>query len=173
MVENRTVRVGPILAFLALALTGCVSQTVPVPAPARGAASDVAPALVVERFLQAANVVAQGIAARPDAVGARGAPAAELETMGRLFGTTAGSALRIYPRSEVEERMAILASILRHDDFRIVGEGLVPGRIGQAVQILVQLTVDGTEIDVPFTVVYSEKDGWLIERFNAEALTAG
>ena len=47
-----------------------------------------------------------------------------------------------------------------------------PGRIGKAVQIVVQLTIDGSEIHV-FTVVHSEKDGWLIERFNAEAITAG
>lgn len=173
MVEHRTVRIGPFLAALALVLAGCVSQTTSAPTPTRSVASDLAPALTVERFLQAANVVAQGITGQRDAAGTPSAASTELETMGRLFGTTSGSALRIYPRSEVEERMAILATILRHDDYRIVGEGLVPGRIGKAVQIVVQLTIDGSEINVPFTVVHSEKDGWLIERFNAEAITAG
>ncbi|HEX7049772.1 MAG TPA: hypothetical protein VF188_06120 [Longimicrobiales bacterium] len=115
---------------------------------------ELAPALVVERFLRAAN-------------------ANDLETMARLFGTTEGSVLERDPRADVERRMFALASILRHDDYALRGTGIVPGRLDQAVQVVVELKIDQREIPVPFTVVRTEDEGWLVEKIEIERITSG
>jgi glutaredoxin 2 len=104
-----------------------------------------APVLVVERFLQAVN-------------------ANDIQTMGRLFGTRQGSILRRDSRRQVEERMFVIASILRHDDYAIVGETVIPGRIGEAVQINVRLQLTDRQARVPFVVVRTRSNEWLIEQ---------
>lgn len=126
-----------------------------------------APALTVERFLQAANAVAQLRAAGSDAQ----RMGSEVETMARLFGTSDGSVLDMYPRDEVDQRMNILAELLRHSDYRLAGERSVPGR-DQAVEVGVELTMFSRPrtVNVPFLVVRSD-DGWLIERIDLEPIT--
>ena len=124
---------------------------------ARHPASDpalggLAPALVVERFLQAAN-------------------RSDLATMARLFGTRDGPVAERDPRAEVEQRMYALASILRHDDYALQGERLVPGRTGEAVQIVVRMRIGSRQVPVPFTVVRTERRGWLVEQIDIEAIT--
>ena len=92
------------LAAAALLAVGCGGPAARHPAsdPALGG---LAPALVVERFLQAAN-------------------RSDLATMARLFGTRDGPVAERDPRAEVEQRMYALASILRHDDYALEGERL-------------------------------------------------
>ncbi|HEX7118941.1 MAG TPA: hypothetical protein VF212_09145 [Longimicrobiales bacterium] len=146
-----TIRMAAIPA-LALVLA-CATRTERIVAPP-AAAPGVAPALVVERFLHAAN-------------------AKDFRTMGRLFGTREGPVLELYPAAEVEKRMFALASVLRHDDYAIEGEMVAPGRTGEALRILVRLQVGARSIPVPFTVVRTEDAGWLIEQFDIERITAG
>jgi len=123
-------------------------------ATVRGAASGgVAPALAVERFLNAVN-------------------ARDYQTMGRLFGTRNGSVLDRDPRAEVEERMFALASILAHQDYALEGETPVPGRLGEAVRIMVRLQIGERRALVPFTVVHSRQGAWLVEQIDIEAVTA-
>ncbi|HEX6940125.1 MAG TPA: hypothetical protein VF158_11995 [Longimicrobiales bacterium] len=140
------------IAALALVLVACATRTERIPAPA--AAPGVAPALVVERFLRAAN-------------------AKDYMTMARLFGTRDGSILGRDPRAEVEKRMFALASVLRHDDYAIEDELIAPGRTGEAVRIVVRLDIGERRIPVTFTVVRTEGAGWLVEQFDIEQITAG
>lgn len=146
----RGVLAGLLAMGLVLLTSGCAARTDPV--TVRGEQPGIAPALAVERFLGAAN-------------------AKDLNTMGRLFGTRAGSILERDPRSEVEHRMFTLASILRHQNYTLAGEGIVPGRIGEAVRIMVRMNLDGGQVLVPFTVVRTVNDGWLVEQIDIEAIT--
>jgi hypothetical protein len=110
--------------------------------------------LAVERFLNAVNT-------------------SDLDTMARLFGTRDGSILKRDPRAEVETRMYALASILKHINYAMEREGIVPGRLGEAVELMVRMNVEGREVSVPFIVVQTKKDGWLIEQIGLERITAG
>jgi hypothetical protein len=140
-----------VLAVLLLWPAGCATRTVPVE-PRGQAPLELAPLLSVERFLRAANMN-------------------DIEQMGRLFGTVDGPILRLYPRAEVEQRMFLLASILRHQDFNVAGEEIVPGRIGSAVLIRMELHFTDRTALVPFTVVRSRRDGWLVEGFDPAPIT--
>ena len=135
----------PALLFLA----ACATRAEPVQDPtARG----VAPALAVERFLQAAN--------RQD-----------LATMGRLFGTVDGPIQDRDPRAEVEQRMFAFAMLLKHDDYRIEGERIVPGR-PEATQLMVRMRFGQRQVPVAYTVVRAKSGAWLVEAFDLEAITA-
>lgn len=137
------------LLFLA---AGCARQSA-VP-PLRPAHAGVAPALAVERFLNAAN-------------------ASDLDSMARLFGTRDGSVLKRDPHPEVEARMYALASLLRHKNYVLENEGIVPGRLGEAVRLLYRLDLEGRQVSVPFVVVQTRGDGWLIEQVGVDRITAG
>lgn len=152
---------------VSLGLAACVTTSAPGESQRR--ATGVEPALVVERFLQAANVVAQsagGTARDLSDV------SSELQTMARLFGTRKGPIHTLYPRTEVEQRMVMLASILQHRDYRLEGEALVPGRVDEAVRVMVRVQSRETDVSVPFTLVRSASHGWLIEQFDAERITS-
>jgi hypothetical protein len=137
---------------LALVMAGCArEQKLPALRPAL---SGVAPVLAVEKFLTAVNTN-------------------DLDTMARLFGTRDGSILRRDPRAEVETRMYALATILRHKNYAVEGEGIVPGRLGEAVELTIRLSIEEREISVPFIVVQTRRDGWLIEQIGIERITAG
>ena len=138
-------------ACLAIPAPGCVSKTEPV-STVRSPGASVAPALAVERFLNAAN-------------------ARDLDTMARLFGTKDGSILKRDPRAEVEQRMYALASVLRHDNYSLEGEGPVPGRLGEAVRLIIRMHINERVVDVPFIVVQTKKDGWLVEQIDIEKIT--
>lgn len=139
---------------LALMLTAAVAACSSTPAPApSGPGSSVAPALVIEQFLRAAN-------------------ANDLDTMARLFGTIDGSITKRDTRKQVDDRMFALASILRHDDYSLEGEQIVPGRRDVATQLLVRIVLpDGRSTVVPFTLVYSSDRTWLIEQIAVERIT--
>lgn len=157
------------LLLLSLLAAGCASG-----GGGRGDAAGVAPLLSVERFLQAAN-------------------GRDLDTMSRIFGThdgpigdtgsTFGCAFkrmgswiglsdRCVSRVDVELRMDAIATILRHDDFRITGEQSVPGRVNPTSRVTVTL-VRGTQTvpDVPFVVVRSGDGRWLVEQVDLERIT--
>ncbi len=151
-------------------LSACTTRTVMAPG-----AAVVGPQLSVERFLQAAN-------------------ARDLETMGRIFGTAEGAALDTgstlgcmfkkigswfggtpcTTREEVEIRMDAIASVLRHEDFRIVREERVAGREHPTVRVLVDLTIEGRTVrEVPFHVVQAPDGRWLIEFVDLEKAMQG
>jgi len=142
-------------------LAGCVRQTL---SSGNGGAPGIAPQLAIEQFLRAANCVSNQSCATK---------AQDIETMGRLFGTKDGSVLTRDPRSDVEQRMYALASLMASDDYRVEGQNIVPGRMGEAVQLIVRLRQSGREVSVPITLVRSKDGNWLVEQIDTKALTTG
>jgi hypothetical protein len=164
----RAVPLGP-LVFTALALSACSSRSGPVPV------APVAAQLSVERFLQAANE-------------------RDVESMGRLFGTSDGSAMETGStfgcffkkigswfggtactnRTDVELRMDAIASIVRHEDYRIVREEAVAGRVSPTRRVLVDMTMaEGRSVaGAPFVVVQTGQGRWLVEQVPLEQLMA-
>lgn len=128
-----------------LGATACVKEQVIV-------SGSVGPSLVVEQFVRAAG-------------------AKDYAAMGRLFGTKEGPIASKESRSYVEQRMATIAAVLRHQDFELMGEESVPGRMTEATKLTVRMTVDGRAFTVPYTLV-RYKDGWLVEQIGLEVLTA-
>ena len=135
----------------------------------------VAAQLSVERFLQAAND-------------------RDFQSMGRLFGTVDGSAMETgstfgcffkkigswfggsscTKKVDVELRMDAIASILRHDDYRIDREESVAGRTSPARRVIVDLTIEGDAVPaIPFIVVRTSEGRWLVEQVPLERIMAG
>lgn len=139
------------LALLLLVPAGCVTRTTSVEQTPSG--DTVGATLVVERFLRAVN-------------------ANDIQTMARLFGTRDGSISNRDPQQEVEQRMFTLASYLRHEDYSVAGERVVPGRIGDAIQIIAQLRLTGrtSAAQVPFTLVRTRDGAWLVEQIGVDDL---
>ncbi len=160
------------LALLALAIVPSACTTrVFQPGPAAA----IAPQLSVERFLQAAN-------------------ARDLHSMGRLFGTPDGPVMETGgtfgcmfkkvgswfggqscdTRQNVEIRMNAIASILRHEDYRIVRDEMVAGRDVPTTRVLVTLTINGEAVNnVPFLVVQASEGRWLVQEIDLELVMAG
>lgn len=138
-----------LLAGLAL-LSACATARPPATQQA-----GVAPAMTIERFLRAASEN-------------------DLDTMSGLFGTREGAIDQTWPRDESDARMFLLASILRHSDYAILGEQIVPGRRDEATQFMVRLTSDEQQSVVPFTLVRTTRQQhWLIENIGIENVTRG
>jgi len=160
------------LAVLALVLAvpaACTRYVVETPAAAVGAQ------LSVERFLQAANQ-------------------RDVQAMGRLFGTSDGSAMETGStfgcmfkkigswfggsactrKEDVEIRMDAIASVLQHQDYQIIEERRVAGRTAPTTRVLVDMTTDvGREVAaVPFEVVRTGEGSWLVQRVDLERVMA-
>lgn len=139
----------PLTAVLVLAsvLAGCVTTT-----QEELAANSPGPALVVERFLQAAN-------------------ANDLDTMMELFGTRDRTIDQLDGRRQAEQRMHVLATLLHHDDYSIRRQYAVPGRSREAATVDVQLVRGDRSVVVPHIVVRKRSGGWIIENIEVEQLT--
>ena len=139
----------PILVLLLTSAGACATQTV-----VDQSRSQVAPSLVVERFLQAANT-------------------RDLNTMSRLFGTDEGAFGDQRGRVETELRMDAIAEILRHDNYQIVSERSVAGSEVPANRIGVDFLMSGDIAvrDVGFTVVFASSNQWLISEIEVQKIT--
>lgn len=133
----------------------------------------VAAQLSVERFLQAAN-------------------ARDVQSMGRLFGTSdgpigdTGSTFGCFfkkvgswfggtactKRVEVEIRLDAIASVIQHRDYRIVREEPVAGRTSPTRRVLVDfdLGVGRTVSAAPFVVVQTNEGRWLVQEVPLETM---
>jgi hypothetical protein len=123
-------------------------------APRTGVDSSVGPAMTVERFLRATNQN-------------------DLDTMASLFGNRDGSVTKVWSQKEIDERMLIFASVLRHTDYSFAGEELVAGRRDEATQLNVNMVIQGDTLQVPFTMVRTADQNWLIENIGIERVTRG
>ena len=103
----------------------------------------VAGVLVIEQFLRAAN-------------------ASELERMAELHGSMAGPISTLYPPADVQRRMQLMATILRHQDYQVLDVEPVPARRGEAWIASVEMTLQQRTVNVPFTLVWTG-NSWLIE----------
>jgi hypothetical protein len=113
--------------------------------------------------------------------------------MGRLFGTADGSVMETgstfgcffkkigswfggsscTKKVDVELRMDAIASIVRHDDYRIVREEAVAGRTSPARRVIVDLTIEGEAVNaMPFVVVRTSEGRWLVEQVPLERIMA-
>lgn len=122
------------------------------------------------------------------------AAARDIQAMGRLFGTNKGPIMNTgstfgcafkkmgtlfggsscVKKRDVEVRLAAIADVLRHDDYRVVREEAVPGRLNEARRIWVDFTVKGQRVaDVPFVVVRMGNGQWLVEEVDLQRLMAG
>lgn len=110
------------------------------------------PALVLERFLRAAN-------------------ANDLETMTELFGTRDRTIAELDGRTQAEQRMYVLASLLRHDDWTLQGQRTVPGQIADATDLMVEVRQGQQTTVVPIRVVRRKDGGWIIQQIDVEPLT--
>jgi len=139
----------PIWLLLLTSVGACATRTV-----VDQSQSQVAPALVVERFLQAVNT-------------------RNLETMSRLFGNEDGPFGDQRGRQETELRMDMLVEILVHDDYRIMSERRVAGASAPSNRISVDMLMPNgvTVRDVGFTVVLASSNRWLITLIDVEKIT--
>lgn len=143
---NPAMRNLSVVLALAMTATACVKQRVsPV--------SNVGSSLVVEQFMRAAN-------------------AKDLDGMARLFGTKDGPVAGRWSQDEVEKRMFIISTELKHEDFTITAEQIVPGRGEDATKLTVKLRKEGKEYNVPFTLVRYKNESWLVEQIGIDVITA-
>lgn len=143
-----------LVLVLGLAVTPAtsVSQTVDRTMIATGTQPPIASSLVIEQFLRAVN-------------------ARDLSAMARLFGTVEGPITKRDPVQNVETRMYALSTILRHEDYKIETADIVPGRMSEATRVTVRMTIAQRMYRVPFTLVRSKGDVWLVEQIGIEEIT--
>jgi hypothetical protein len=157
-----------IAVTLSAMVSACTTQTMP------NAVAPVAAQLSVERFLQAAND-------------------RDVQSMGRLFGTqngplgdtggTFGCAFKkigswfggtsCLKRVEVELRMDAIASVVQHQDYRIVREEPVAGRTSPTRRVVVDFDMGDRAVNgAPFVVVQTNEGRWLVQEVPLEAMMA-
>ena len=163
------------VCLIALALMAPSACTTVVVEGGPSASMGMGPQLSVERFLQAANEY-------------------DVVSMGRLFGTHDGSAMdtggttgcafkkigswfggnACVKKQDVEIRMDAIASILQHEDYRVVGESRVAGRTAPTTRVLVNMrTAEGpTVLDLPFDVVQTDEGTWLVQEIDLQLVMA-
>lgn len=142
----------PRLLPLAVLLLAASCASAPPPAP-QGAPGAPAPSAAVERFLR--------LSQDKDYV-----------QMGWLFGTAEGPVMRRDPAPDVEKRMYALASVLANQGYTIRGEEPIPGRIGAAVRVNVQLQQGSRRPEVPFVAVRGPDARWFVEQVGVQAITS-
>lgn len=135
-----------------------------------------APALSVERFLQAAN--SGDLQSMSRIFGTADGPIADQtgSTFGCAFkrmGSWFGLADRCLSRQEMELRLNAIAQILRHDDYRIMRESEVAGRRYRTSRVGVDIHQGNSRFeDVPFLVVRAPDGRWLVEEIGLERITS-
>lgn len=136
-------------AALSVALAGCASGGSPSTAEPTAYGAPTATAAASE-FLDAAK-------------------ANDYRVMASLFGTADGPAEQRLGRTEVEQRMFVLASLLRHQSYAIRPGQLSAGE-GQ-VRLLADLvgTRNG-DVTVPM-ITASHRGRWFVERIETDRLT--
>jgi len=136
----------------------------------------VAPMLSVERFLQATN--ARDLHGMANIFGTADGPMIETgSTLGCAFkkmGSWIGLGERCMTLQEVELRMDAIAAILRYEDYAVVSENPVAGRVHPTSRVGVNLVIEGRDImDVPFFVVKTGEGRWLVEEIGLDRITGG
>ncbi len=92
--------------------------------------------------------------------------------MFKRIGSWIGLGDRCTTLQEVELRMDAIAEILQHEDYTIVTDERVPGRVEPTTRVGVNMRIRGRDIsDVPFLVVQTSKGRWLIEEIGLERIT--
>ena len=67
--------------------------------------------------------------------------------------------------------MDAIASVVRHQDYRIEREEAVAGRTSPTRRVLVDLEIEGRQVsDAPFVVVQTGEGRWLVEEVPLEII---
>lgn len=91
--------------------------------------------------------------------------------MARLFGTTDGPAIERMGRVEVEQRMFVLASILRHQSYSLRPMGVSEAE-GKRRVIAEMVGTRNGNATVPF-VAASNQGRWFVEQIMTDDLSSG
>jgi hypothetical protein len=139
-----------------------------------GETAAVAPMLTVERFLQASN--SRDLHGMASLFGTSDGPIIETgSTLGCAFkkmGSWIGLGQRCLTLQEVELQMDAIAAILRYQDYSVVTENPVPGRVDPTSRVGVNLVIQGRDyMDVPFLVVKTGGGRWLVEEIDLTKVT--
>jgi hypothetical protein len=135
-----------------IGVAACASRTEPVSNATNRTDPAVAGVLVIEQFLAAVN-------------------ATNVERMAQLMGTRDGTMNTLYGREQVQTRMLLLAEILKHTDYRVTNTRDVPARGGEAVRADVRMTINARGYEVPYTLVWTNNQRWLIECIDVRPIT--
>lgn len=135
----------------------------------------VAPALTVERFLQASN--SRDLEAMSRLFGTRDGPVGDTgSTFGCMFkklGSWFGGTPCV-SKAEVEIRLDAIARILQHRDYNVVDEEPVAGRASPTRRVFVNLLQASQDVRrLPFVVVRTSDGRWLVESVDLERVMAG
>jgi hypothetical protein len=89
--------------------------------------------------------------------------------IGSWFGGTSCT-----PKEEIELRMDAIASVLQHQDYRVVSESRVAGRTAPTTQVLVNLETENgiVVVGLPFDVVRTSEGRWLVQRVDLQQVMA-
>ncbi len=139
---------GPAAGLIAVALAGCASG---------GGLSE---GLEVYGALSAESAVSQFLDA---------ANRSEYRLMARLFGSADGPAERNLGRVEVDQRMFVLASLLRHTSYSLREMDIAMEGGGRRVIADMVGTRNGT-VSLPFSTA-SHEARWFVEQIFTDALT--
>lgn len=158
------------LLMIPLLLSGCSTTRVVSP----GGMAAVAPAMSVERFLQASNE--RDLHAMANLFGTADGPWIETgSTFGCMFkkmGDWIGLSESCRTIQEVELQMDLIAEILTHEDYTITSDSRVPGRQHPTTQVNVNLRIRGRDVpNVPFLVVQTGQGRWLVEEIGLNRIT--
>lgn len=91
--------------------------------------------------------------------------------MARLFGTTQGPAIERMGRVEVEQRMFVLASILRHQSYSLRPMGVAAAE-GKRRVIAEMVGTRNGDATVPFVAALN-RGRWFVEQVMTDDLTSG
>ena len=148
-IRSRGIMAGALLVGMTACASGSSSRSAAATSPEN---VSVATSLVIDQFLRAAN-------------------SNDLDTMARLFGTANGSILTWEKKEDVEKRMFTIASVLRHDSYAVKRQEIVPGRRNEATRVIVGMKIGDTEVDDPYTLVWTKDRIWLIEQIGIAQIT--
>ena len=95
----------------------------------------------------------------------------DYRVMTRLFGTVDGPAAQDMGQAEIEQRMFVLASLLRHASYAIRPSQLTEAE-GKTRLIVDMVGTRNGNVSVPF-IAASNEGRWFVERIITERLTSG
>ncbi len=132
--------------------------------------------LALDHFMQAVNQ--RDLIAMGHSFGTENGPVDDtgstfscfFKKIGSWFGGTACS-----NQADVQVRMAAIANILKHEDYHVVREQPVAGRLNTAREFFVDVTVHDNSVvkDVPFIMVRADDGRWLVERVDLPKVMGG
>lgn len=140
------------------------------------------PLVVLAPALAACGASRGELSAAPSAYGSRTSEAAirtflsaanqeDYQAMGRQFGTAEGPAEARMGIAELEQRMVVLAEVLRHDGITLARADLAQLGPDRARYVVRMTGTRNGEVDVPVVTVVSDRGRWYVEWLEVEALS--